>query len=406
MSDAPAMILVPPAFLRESALAAVLAALPEARVVGGAVRDTLANRAVTEVDLATPQTPEAVTKALQAARLRAVPTGIEHGTVTAVSDHQGFEITTLRRDVETDGRHAVVAFTDDWRADAARRDFTINAMSMSRDGAVYDYFGGIADLRAGLIRFVGDPATRIAEDFLRILRFFRFFARYGAGTPDASAAAAIRHGLHGLTGLSVERVWSELSRILAAPDPRGAVLLMDELGVLGAVLPEGAEPSGLGRLVAAGAPAEPVLRLAALLTGDAAVVAARLRLSAADRDRLVALRSGPVPQPGDDDATLRRLLSDAEPALLIDRAWLAGGGASEWAALRQRLAAQTPPVFPLEGRDVLALGEPEGPRVGALLRAVRRWWLDGGCVAGRDACMAELLRQWRGEGERTLSRDG
>lgn len=406
MSDGPAKVLPPPAFLGEPALAAVLAALPEARVVGGAVRDTLANRPVTEVDLATPQTPEAVTKALQASRLRAVPTGIEHGTVTAVSDHQGFEITTLRRDVETDGRHAVVAFTDDWREDAARRDFTINAMSMTRDGAVYDYFGGIADLRAGLIRFVGDPATRIAEDFLRILRFFRFFARYGAGTPDAAAAAAIRHGLHGLAELSVERVWSELSRILATPDPRGAVSLMDELGVLRAVLPEGAEPSGLARLVAAGAPAEPVLRLAALLTGDAAVVAARLRLSAADRDRLAALRTGPVARPGDDDATLRRLLADTEPALLIDRAWLVGGGAPEWEALRKRLAAQTPPVFPLEGRDVLALGEPEGPRVGALLRAVRRWWLDGGCVAGRDACMAELLRQRHGEGERTLSRDG
>ncbi len=404
MSDTPAMVLAAPAFLREPALAAVLSALPEARVVGGAVRDTLAGRPVTEIDLATPRTPEAVTEALRAAHLRAVPTGIEHGTVTAVSDHQGFEITTLRRDVETDGRHAVVTFTDNWREDAARRDFTINAMSMSRDGAVYDYFGGIADLRAGLIRFVGDPATRIAEDFLRILRFFRFFARYGAGSPDAAAAVAIRQGVHGLAGLSVERVWSELSRILAAPDPRGAVSLMEGLGVLRAVLPEGAEPSGLDRLVAAGAPAEPILRLAALLTGDAAAVAARLRLSTADRDRLAALRSAPVPQPTDDDAALRRLLADAEPGLLIDRAWLAGGGAPEWAILRQRLAAQTPLVFPLEGRDVLALGEPEGPRVGALLRAVRQWWLDGGCVAGRDACLAELARQ-RGEGEWALSRD-
>jgi poly(A) polymerase len=404
MNDVPAMVLAPPAFLGEPALAAVLTALPEARVVGGAVRDTLANRPVTEVDLATPQTPEAVTEALQAARLRAVPTGIEHGTVTAVSDHRGFEITTLRRDVETDGRHAVVAFTADWREDAARRDFTINAMSMSRDGAVYDYFGGIADLRAGLIRFVGDPATRIAEDFLRILRFFRFFARYGAGPPDPAAAAAIRQGTHGLAGLSVERVWSELSRILAAPDPRGAVSLMDRLGVLRAVLPEGAEPSGLEQLVAAAAPAEPLLRLAALLTGDAASVAARLRLSAADRDRLAALRSGPVPRPADDDAELRRLLADAEPGLLIDRAWLAGGGAPEWAALRQRLAAQLPPVFPLEGRDVLTLGEPEGPRVGVLLRAVRQWWRDGGCVAGRDACLAELVRRF-GNGEPPLSRD-
>ena len=161
-----------------------------------------------------------------------MPTGLDHGTVTAVAGGRGFEITTLRRDVETDGRHAVVAFTDDWRADAARRDFTINALSMTRDGAVFDYFGGIADLRAGRVRFVGDPATRIAEDYLRILRFFRFFARYATGPADPAALAAIRAGVPGLATLSVERVWSELARILSAPDPRTAVSLMAELGVL------------------------------------------------------------------------------------------------------------------------------------------------------------------------------
>jgi poly(A) polymerase len=166
-----------PSFLAEPALAAVMAILPEARVVGGAVRDALAGRAVTEIDLATPRTPEQVTVALQEAGIRVVPTGIDHGTVTAVLGERSFEITTLRRDVETDGRHAVVAFTDDWRTDAARRDFTINAMSMARDGEVFDYFGGIADLRAGIVRFVGEPAIRIAEDHLRILRYFRFFAR-------------------------------------------------------------------------------------------------------------------------------------------------------------------------------------------------------------------------------------
>ena len=394
MSDAPVLRILPPDFLTEPALAAVMAALPEARVIGGAVRDTLASRAVTEIDLATPRTPEQVTEALLAAGIRAVPTGIEHGTVTAVLDRRGFEVTTLRRDVETDGRHAVVAFTDDWRADAARRDFTINAMSLTRTGEVFDYFGGVSDLHAGVVRFVGDPATRIAEDYLRILRFFRFFARYGradrrcggtSGDPRRCAGSRQTVGR-----ARVERAWRAF---LSAPDPRAAVALMDEAGVLGAVVPEGADPARLARLVEAGAPNDPLLRLAALLTGDAVALSARLRLSAVDRDRLVALRAGPVPRPDDVDAALHRLLADETRELLIDRAWLAGADAPEWVALRARLAALPRPVFPLEGRDVLALGEPEGPRVGVLLRAVRQWWLDGGCVAGEEACRRELARR-------------
>jgi poly(A) polymerase len=396
MTDGPALRIEPPAFLAEPALASVMAAVPEARVVGGAVRDALAGREITDIDLATPRTPEQVMRALQAAGIRAVPTGLDHGTVTAVAGGRGFEITTLRRDVETDGRHARVIFTDDWRADAARRDFTINALSMMRDGAVFDYFGGIADLRAGRLRFVGDPATRIAEDYLRILRYFRFFARFATGPADPVALAAIQAGVPELATLSAERVWSELERILSAPDPRCAISLMAELGVLSAVLPEGADPLRLARLVEAGAPADPLLRLAALLTGEPAALAARLRLSTAERDRLVALRGGPLPHPDDNDAALRRLLADEEAAVLIDRSWLAGGAAPEWAGLRARLAALPRPVFPLEGRDVLALGAAEGPRVGVLLRDVRRWWLDGGCTATFDACRAELARRLGG----------
>jgi poly(A) polymerase len=353
----------------------------------------LARLPVSEIDLATPREPVEVMQALQAAGLHAVPTGLDHGTVTAIADARGFEVTTLRRDVETDGRHAVVAFTEDWRADAARRDFTFNALSMTRDGQVFDYFGGIADLRAGLVRFVGDPATRIAEDYLRILRYFRFFARYSGGPADTAALVAIRDGVRGIANLSVERVWSELYRILSAPDPRSAIALMADVGVLAAVLPEGADPARLAHLVAVGAPVDPLLRLAALLSADPQALATRLRLSSAERDRLVALRGAPVPKPDMDDAALRRLLADTEAAMLIDRAWLAGGAAPEWNALRARLAALPRPVFPLEGRDVLALGVPEGPRVGALLREVRRWWLDGGCTAPPEATRAELARK-------------
>ena len=369
------MKIAAPAFLSDPALVRVLDALPTARVVGGAVRDALAGRAVADIDLATPLLPAAVAAALSAAGIRTVPTGLEHGTLTAVANGRGFEITTLRRDVATDGRRATVAFTGDWREDAARRDFTINAMSMARDGTVFDYFGGIADLRAGIVRFVGDPATRIAEDYLRILRYFRFFARYGVGVPDPAALAAIRGGVAGLAGLSVERVWSELSGLLAVPDPGAAVVLMAQSGVLATLLPEGAAPEGLLRLRAIDAPADPGLRLAALLTGDALAVATRLKLSGADRDRLVALRQPLALRPSDGDAALRRALADTDPAVLVGRAWLAGES-----ALCARLAAMPRPIFPLEGRDILALGVPPGPLVGAILRDLRAHWMERGCV--------------------------
>ena len=389
MTEPPALRIAPP-FLSDPALRPVLAALPEARVVGGAVRDAIAGLPVADVDLATPLPPEHVTRALTAAGLRVVPTGIDHGTVTAVSGGRGFEITTLRRDQATDGRHARVAWTDDWRADAARRDFTINAMSMTPAGAVFDYFSGVADLHARRVRFVGDAATRIAEDYLRVLRFFRFFARYG-GVPEAGAVAAIAAGVPGLSLLSAERVWSELKRILAAPDPRASLALMAELGVLGAVLPEAFSLPRLDQLIAAGAPADPLLRFSALFDGDAEALAARLRLSTAEAERLLAIRAAPLASPEMDDAALRRLLADTPADALIDRLWLEGRDGS----LRARLATMPRPIFPLAGRDAVALGVAPGPQVGRLLREVRQWWLAGGCVADADACRAELSRRSR-----------
>ena len=390
MTDTPALVVTPPPFLMDREVARVLDALPCARVVGGAVRDTLAGLPVADIDVASPLQPEEVLRRLEKAGVRCVPTGLSHGTVTAVTTRGPIEITTLRHDVETDGRHAVVAFTADWQADAARRDFTINAMSMRSDGAVFDYFGGIADLRARRVRFVGDPAARITEDYLRVLRFFRFYARYGGEAPDQPTADGLRAGVAGFDRLSAERVWSELKRILTAPDPSAAIRLMAKLGVLQAAVPEGADPDALERLVQAGAPADPLLRAAALVTGNVDAFADRLRLSAQEREVLLALRAGPIPSPRDDDAALRRLLADNPKERLIGRAWIAGGNGSGWADLRDRLAAMPQPVFPLSGRDVVALGVPPGPRVGELLCTVRDWWISEGCLANYQVCWAQL----------------
>lgn len=384
MSETPALRIAPPAFLADPALKAVMTALPESRVVGGAVRDALAGRAVADVDLATPRTPEEVGRALRKAGLRAVPTGIDHGTVTAVSGHRGFEITTLRNDVETDGRHAIVRYTTDWREDAARRDFTLNAMSMTPDGAVYDYFGGIGDLREGRVHFVGDAASRIAEDYLRVLRFFRFHARYGRGAPDANALAALRDGVPGLARLSPERVWSELKRILSAPEPDEALALMRDLGVLAAVLPEAASaPTLLAEL-----PPDPLLRLAALVPSDAEGLARRLRLSTAERERLAAL-GGPAVSPAASDDDIRRALADTPRDILLDRARLAGAPA----AFLDRIASAPAPVFPLQGRDLRDAGMAPGPAMGELLRELRAAWLAGGCHADAAALRAELARR-------------
>jgi poly(A) polymerase len=388
----------PPAVLSEPAVATLLDLLPEARVVGGAVRDTLAGRAFADVDLASPLPPETVIERLTAAGVKVVPTGLAHGTVSAVMPGRTVEITSLRNDMVTDGRHAVVAYTDDWREDAARRDFTINAMSMARDGTVFDYFGGQDDLRLGQVRFVGDPAKRVAEDYLRVLRFFRFFGRYGGGEPDAATVSALHHAVPKLAMLSVERVWNEFYQILSVPDPMASIVLMERLGVLTALVPEGTDVPALTRLVARGAPADPLLRMAALLTGDVLAFATRLKLSSAERDRLAGMRSAPLARPEHDDAMLRRLLADTPAELLEERTWLSGGSGAAWNSLRQRLQSIPVPVFPLEGRDVIGLGVSQGPRVGDVLRAVRAWWLDGGCVANERACR-DAARRIRDQSE-------
>ncbi|HEY1856711.1 CCA tRNA nucleotidyltransferase [Acidocella sp.] len=366
-------------------MAALWAALPEARMVGGAVRDMLAGCDVADVDFAVPLPPETVMARARAAGLKVVPTGIAHGTVTVVTPDHSFEVTSLRRDVETDGRHAVVAFVDDWELDASRRDFTINAMSAVQDGTVFDYFGGREDLAAGRVRFVGAAAARIEEDFLRIFRFFRFFARYGRGAPDADAVAAIILRRDGVINLSAERVWSELKRILSTPDPHVAVRLMQQTGVLDLVIPD-VDLRRFEFLVRQGAPNLLLLRVAALLLGGegAKEFAARWRLSKAEEAELVALSRPNALAPSASDDDLRRAL-EAEPAeILAGRTWLALG--ADWAPLRTRLAATKRPVFALQGRDLQALGLRPGPSMGAALKRVHEWWRQGGCVADAEAC--------------------
>lgn len=379
------------------ATAAVLDALEAAggpdcaRFVGGCVRNTLLGKPVSDLDIATRLTPDQVTAALKAAGLKAVPTGVEHGTVTAVSGGKPFEITTLRRDVATDGRRAVVAFTDDWGEDAQRRDFTLNSLYARRDGTLFDPTGhGVADARAGRIVFVGEPEQRVREDYLRILRFFRFFAWYGSGPADAAALAACEALRGELKTLSAERVSKELLKLLAADDPRPAVALMARTGVLGEVLPAPVDLARFEGLVAIEDETlfenEPLLRLAALLPDDqlgAVKFAEALRLSNAERDRLAAALS-PTPafkswmSPREIRRTLYRL--GAQP--FRDRAKLAWARANRTAATPQWRGmialgeGWTPPAFPLTGEDVIAAGAPKGPMVGQVLREVEEWWID------------------------------
>jgi len=366
----------------QKVMAALHAAGP-ARFVGGCVRDALLGRAVGDIDIATPLKPMAVIGALKARGLKVIPTGIEHGTVTAVADRQPFEITTLRKDVQTDGRRAVVAFTEDWRQDAARRDFRLNSLYLDEDGALFDPTGeGVADARAGRIIFVGDPHTRIREDYLRILRFFRFFARYGQGEPDAAALRACADLRDGLTSLSGERVSQELFKLLAAEDPRPAVRLMAASGVLAVLLPEVVGLKRFEGLVAIESgqlfTCDPELRLAALLPDDAEyvrAVSARLRLSNAVRDRILAAVS--------DEVTLTSWMSPRETRRAIyrlggaafkDRIALAWASSErevttpQWRMLTVYPDTWTPPVFPLTAAQIKAAGVPEGPLHGQVRR--------------------------------------
>ncbi|KUR78467.1 CCA tRNA nucleotidyltransferase [Novosphingobium sp. Fuku2-ISO-50] len=375
------------AWTQREDLAALVAALDPAHVgncrwVGGAVRDTLLGLAVKDIDMATSLLPDEVVARLDAAGIRALPTGIAHGTITAVLPGGPAEVTTLRRDVTTDGRHATVAFSSDWQEDASRRDFTINALYADpRTLALTDFFGGRADLAARRVRFIGDPEARIREDYLRILRYFRFQARYGAMPADAAAEQACAALAPGLKGLSRERVGWELMRLLAHPDPAPTVSRMAELGVLAMVLPE-ADPAALPALITAETrehvAADPLRRLAALLPADPSLaesVAARLRLSGAQKKRLAC---AVVRETGDPRALAYRLgLIEASDRLLIAGESLAP------------LAGWTPPQFPLKGGAIVARGVSAGPAVARTLRKVEDQWIAEGFPD--DARIAQLL---------------
>jgi len=397
--------------MTEPAATAVMAALSRAggedcaRFVGGCVRNTLMKAPVGDIDIATTLTPEAVIAALRAANLKAVPTGAAHGTITAVAHGRPFEITTLRRDVETDGRHAKVAFTDDWAEDAARRDFRLNALYADARGRLFDPTGqGVADARAGRIVFVGDPLARIAEDALRILRFFRFLAWYGRGAADAAGLAACEEMRAAVAGLSAERVAKELLTLLAAEDPRAAVRLMAEAGVLGLILPEATGAARFETLVAIETgmlfSEDPLLRLAALLPGDpaaGAAVAARLRLSNAQRDRLVAaLGSEPVLVSWMSPRQMRQAVWGLGAQTFCDRvtlAWAASerpAGAMQWRALLPMAQGWSRPALPLSGEEVAAAGVPRGPLIGAVLREIEAWWIDNDFTADKLSVVERL----------------
>lgn len=398
-------------WLTASATQAVMDALEAAggldcaRFVGGSVRNAVLGQPVDDVDIATTLTPDAVVAALKAAGLRSVPTGIAHGTVTAISERQPYEITTLRRDVTTDGRNATVAFSADWAEDAARRDFRLNALYADRAGRVIDLTGaGLDDALAGRIVFVGDPETRIREDYLRILRFFRFHAWYGRGAPDAAAMAACAGLGDGMARLSAERVSKELLKLLAAPDPRDAVAAMAETGVLARVLPEAEDRVVFERLCELSD--DPLLRLAALIGvgSDAGETARRLRLSNAQRARLVAATSeagSTTLNDAEARAALYRLGRQAfEDRIQLAQAVGAGGEQGDWAERLLRLAADwTPPTMPVGGAELKALGVPPGPLTGQALKAFEtRWIAEDFPDAGHEDRLKAILADLTGQG--------
>ena len=401
MTEGEKQQIAPQPWMVEPATRAVLGALSaggvEVRFVGGSVRDALLGRPIGDIDIATPASPERVIDLLEKSGIKVVPTGLAHGTVTAVVPPRHFEITTLRRDVETYGRRARVAFDADWAADAARRDFTINAIFLAPDGRIDDPVGGLAYLRARRVRFVGDPATRIAEDLLRLLRYYRFEARFGTGIGDPQARAACRTAAHLLPTLSRERIAQELIKLLDTPDPIAVLRMMQEDGVLAVVLPEAHRLDRLRRLIAIELGPDPLRRLAALIEVDgegAVALAARLRFSNAWRDRMQDL-SPPWPlDPQGDVQAQRRALYWLGVERYRDLALLL---AAEGEVSRSRLVelldlarAWTPPVFPLAGCDVTALGIPAGERVGRLLAAARDWWEASDFTPDRAACLAYL----------------
>lgn len=408
--DAPETLRVMGAFTRAGA---------QARFIGGCVRDAILKRRVKDIDIATPEQPERVIEILEAEGIHVIPTGLDHGTVTAVIDHEHFEITTLRVDVETDGRRARVAFTDDWTQDAARRDFTINTMSCDLEGNVYDPYNGLEDLGKGYIRFVGNAEQRITEDVLRLLRFFRFLAEYGQYPINREALEACRKLAPRLPNLSGERVRGELFRILTAPNPADTIGQMRGERVLQYVLPEAGDIGRL-RMIAwlveravkfQNVAPDPVRRLAALLKPDlereqVEEVAERLKFSNLERKHLLGMTaSAPRIDADMGSAAVRRACYKVGGDMVVDRTLLAWAGVlaieshlpqaetAKWTAIIDVARAWSPTPFPIQGRDVMALGIESGPRVGQVLKAVEAWWIEADFRPDRAACLAQLKAQ-------------
>ncbi|WP_174020634.1 CCA tRNA nucleotidyltransferase [Agrobacterium fabrum] len=385
----------------------------EVRIVGGAVRNALMDLPVVDVDMATTLTPDVVVERAKAAGIKTVPTGIDHGTVTLVIDGEGFEVTTLRRDVETNGRHAQVAFGTDWQTDAERRDLTINALYANEKGEIIDLVDGLADVETRTVRFIGDAAMRISEDYLRILRFFRFFAHYGSGRPDADGLRASARAKDKLGTLSAERVWSETKKLLSARDPSRALLWMRQSGVLSEILPE-TEKWGIDAIhglvateQALGWAADPMLRLAAIVPPDRerlAALAARLRLSKAEAAYLTHWASAPAVDPEMKETVLDRLLyrqgvegvkTRLKLALASARADLSAGDmamhkVARLSTLLTRAEKFRKPGFPLSGADVMAAGVEAGPKVGEVLKSLEEKWIDVNFSLDRAALTARL----------------
>lgn len=401
------------ALLERPGVRRVLAALDapdaETRLVGGCVRDALLGAQTADIDMATTHRPEAVMRAAQRAHgLKAVPTGIEHGTVTLVTEEGPIEVTTLREDVETDGRHAVVRFGTDFLRDAERRDFTVNALSLGADGSLHDPVGGRPDLAAGRVRFIGDPATRIREDALRILRFFRFHARFGAGAPDAAALAACVAARDSLDRLSRERVRAEFLKLLAAPGGPALMTTLSATGLLARITGGVGELGRLARAAAAGLP--PVKRLAALAVGarhDADRLRERLRLSKSEHGHLLGYAEVLADLHGCaalDAVAARALAARYGLSPLADTLAILAGEPrpavteAARAALRALEGEGTSPAFPLAGADLVAAGVAPGPGIGRGLAAARKVWLERGCptdAAARADLLARALESAR-----------
>ena len=395
-------------WLQRAELKTLFAAVPDGslRFVGGCVRNALLERAVNDIDLATQLEPKAMMAALDAAKIRYVETGVAHGTITAVIKGTPYEITSLRKDVETDGRRAVVSFTQDWAVDAQRRDLTVNALYADLSGQVYDPTGeGLDDLKAGKLRFVGEADARIREDYLRLLRYFRFMAWYGGEAPfDSEALKAARENQSGLKTLSAERVWSELKKLLSAPDPARAIRVMSQQGILETLLPESSNADGLELFVKLEqreslAP-DPLVRLMAMSARESlqvALLCKRLKMSNAETARLRGWADGgEVLDPYADERAKLQAIYKSGNEVVVDRARLRAAGepdvikSAHWISLADLAAGWTRPNFPLTGKDLQAAGVKPGPEMGRIMKALEALWVRSGFTVDKPKLLTAL----------------